>query len=231
MITVSENETERKLLILVLIGLWAAILTPIGFKWLRDRSTDLKIDRFRDERSALSRRELSVAPAHTLEDDDELEDRPLATRRRTAEAPRPRVNPASAYSMYDRNERAYADVRLARSRQHERRRRAILTLLATTALSTVASVAVSWTIITAWCVLSWLSLATYVGLMFWVMWSTEGQDLRRSAVADVEDLHQRRAAVRRDEAEDDYEEDFGVRFTASQSQSFARSRAPRAAAH
>ena len=218
-------------MILVLIGLWAAILTPIGFKWLRDRSTDLKIDRFRDERSALSRRELSVAPAHTLEDDDELEDRPLATRRRTAEAPRPRVNPASAYSMYDRNERAYADVRLARSRQHERRRRAILTLLATTALSTVASVAVSWTIITAWCVLSWLSLATYVGLMFWVMWSTEGQDLRRSAVADVEDLHQRRAAVRRDEAEDDYEEDFGVRFTASQSQSFARSRAPRAAAH
>jgi len=231
LITVSENETERKLLILVLIGLWAAILTPIGFKWLRDRSTDLKIDRFRDERSALSRRELSVAPAHTLEDDDELEDRPLATRRRTAEAPRPRVNPASAYSMHDRNERAYADVRLARSRQHERRRRAILTLLATTALSTVASVAVSWTIITAWCVLSWLSLATYVGLMFWVMWSTEGQDLRRSAVADVEDLHQRRAAVRRDEAEDDYEEDFGVRFTASQSQSFARSRAPRAAAH
>ncbi len=218
-------------MILVLIGLWAAILTPIGFKWLRDRSTDLKIDRFRDERSALSRRELSVAPAHTLEDDDELEDRPLATRRRTAEAPRPRVNPASAYSMHDRNERAYADVRLARSRQHERRRRAILTLLATTALSTVASVAVSWTIITAWCVLSWLSLATYVGLMFWVMWSTEGQDLRRSAVADVEDLHQRRAAVRRDEAEDDYEEDFGVRFTASQSQSFARSRAPRAAAH
>ena len=231
MITVSENETERKLLILVLIGLWAAILTPIGFKWLRDRSTDVKIDRFRDERSALSRRELSVTPAHTLDEIDEVESRPLTTRRRTAEAPRPRVNPASAYSMHDRSERAYADVRLARSRQHERRRRAILTLISATALSTVASMAVSWTIITAWCVISWLSLATYIGLMFWVMWSTEGHDLRRSAVAEVEDLHQRRAASRRDEVDEDFEEDFGVRFTASQSQSFARSRAPRAAAH
>ena len=160
------------MLILVLIGLWAAILTPIGFKWLRDRSTHLKIDRFRDERSALSRRELSVAPAHTLDDNDEVESRPLATRRRTVETPRPRVTPASAYSMLDRNERAYADVRLARSRQHERRRRAILTLISATVLSTVASMAVSWTIITAWCVLSWLSLATYIGLMFWVMWST-----------------------------------------------------------
>ncbi len=218
------------MLILVLIGLWAAILTPIGFKWVRDRSTDLKIDRFRDERSALSRRELSVAPAHTL-DDEELENSPLSTRRRINETSRPRVNPASAYSMHDRNERAYADVRLARSRQHERRRRAILTLLSTTALSTVASLAVSWTIIAAWCVLSWLSLAAYVGLMFWVMWSTEGQDLRRSALADVEDLHQRRSVARRDDVDDDFEEDFGLRFTASQSQSFARSRAPRAAAH
>jgi hypothetical protein len=231
LITVSQNETERRLLILVLIGLWAAILTPIGFKWLRDRSTDLKLDRFRDERSALSRRDISVAPAHTLESDvDDI--RPLPARRRVAsETARPRVNPASAYSKHDRDERVYADVRLARTQQHERRRRVILTLLATTALSTVASLAVSWTIVTVLAVMSWLSLAAYIGLMFWMMWQSEGADLRPTAFAEVEDLDRRRSAARRVEPDEKFEEDFDYRFTASRSQSFARSRAPRAAAH
>jgi Flp pilus assembly protein TadB len=210
-------------MILVLMCLWAAILTPIGFKWLRDRSSELKINRFTDQHAVLAQRELSVLPAHRLSEEDEFASEGRVNR---GVAGRGRVNPASAYSVRDRDERAYADVRFARTQSQERRRRAVLTLASTTALSTVASVAVSWTVVTTWCILSWLAFAAYLGLMFWAMNNASNAASGSSAVADVREIRPRRRPVAIDS-----DDEFDIRFEASRSASFARSRAPRAAAH
>ena len=202
------------MLIVALVVLWIAVLSPIIIRRFREQNSDRSIVNFHERMEKLSVRTPIVEPAHRLAVNDESPVQVASYETQIAPRPRLRVVPADAtvgqldrdqswvewsrsysddpfeetttprHAVVANNPRAAAYSRVpattltapmphrgqfgSRS-QKVRRRRVLLSLASSTALSTIVVLFASSIIVDAWTLVSWLSLVSFLGLMYYAM--------------------------------------------------------------
>ncbi len=70
------------MLLIILALFWVALLAPIAVRRFRDNGTEKSIESFHAEHEVLSRQEYAIAPAHRLDQPDQVELRDHDSRRR-----------------------------------------------------------------------------------------------------------------------------------------------------
>ena len=204
------------MLIVVLIVVWIAVLSPIAYRRFRDRDTDRSIVNFHERMAHLTNGEPLVAPAHRLDVSDEAPPREPSEyeMRPPTRVPQLRIVPVDATPGELERDMSWADWSVAHSdepyeptgpvrraepvvnhrvaayshqptaqilapptmssangskAQRVRRRNVLLTLVGSVFLTTVAALFTNALLFEVVALVSWIALATFLGLMYYAM--------------------------------------------------------------